>query len=231
MGRFARVAVPDYFYHVTHRGNRRARIFVGEEDREVYCAWLRKYCDLHALEVFAWCLMTNHVHLIVQPRHSSSLARALGNAHGKYAQWFNAHYGISGHLWQGRFFSTPLDEEHLWAAVRYVELNPVRAALVGQAQAWRWSSAAAHVQGGDDLLLSKGGPFAGGRIGDWASWLHEGVPAETIERIRTSTQTGRPCGNVSFVLAFEQRLERLLRPLEPGPKPRDADTLTDDFFS
>ena len=231
MGRFARVAVPEYYYHVTHRGNRRARIFLDDEDRDVYCAWLRKYCDRHGLDVFAWCLMTNHVHLLVQARGSDSLARALGNGHGKYAQWFNARYGLTGHLWAGRFFSAPMDDFHLWAAVRYIELNPVRAGLCLLAQEWKWSSAAAHVLGVTDALLSEGGPFVQGEVSDWSAWLHKGLDDETIKRIRLCTQTGRPCGEKAFLQGFEEKLERLLTPQKPGPKPRREDLVTEDMFS
>ena len=94
MAGLARVAVPGYCYHVTHRGNRRSRIFFEPEDREVYCAWLKKYCERYRLNIWAWCLMTNHVHLIVQPEEELSLSGALGHGDGKYAQWVNARYGL-----------------------------------------------------------------------------------------------------------------------------------------
>lgn len=127
-GTSCRVVVPQIPYHITHRGNRRARVFLQDGDREAYLAFLERYCHTHGLHLWAWCLMSNHIHLIAWPEHQHSISRALGNAHGKYAQWFNMQHGLSGHAWANRFYSTPLDDDHLWAAVRYVELNPVRAA-------------------------------------------------------------------------------------------------------
>jgi putative transposase len=230
MGRMARVAVPGYCYHITHRGNRRSRIFFEEGDQEAYCGWLKRYTERYALRIWAWCLMTNHIHLVAEPMGERSLARALGHGHGKYAQWVNARYGLSGHLWQGRFFSAAMDEEHLWQAVRYVELNPVRAGLVADARDWLWSSARAHISGQLDELLSPGGPLVG-LSEDWGSWLRRGVDEKTMQRIRLSTHTGRPCGDSGFVQLFEEQLNRLLQPQKPGPKRRLPDEMTEDLFA
>jgi putative transposase len=146
-------------------------------------------------------------------------------------EYYYAHCGLTGHLWVGRFFSAPMDDFHLWAAVRYVELNPVGAGLCSLAQEWKWSSAATHVSRGSDVLLSGGGPFVQGEVSDWGAWLHESLDDETVKRIRLSTQTGRPCGDKSFIEGFEEKLERLLTPQKPGPKPRREDLLTEDLFS
>jgi len=169
MARLARVVVPQIPYHITHRGNRRGRVFIDDADREAYLAFLERYCHAHGLHVWAWCLMGNHIHLVAWPEHQNSIARALGNAHGKYAQWFNGQHSLSGHVWANRFYSAPLDEEHLWAAARYVELNPVRADLVSQAEHYGWSSASMHCgtaparNSGNGGLLWPTNPFPGGR--------------------------------------------------------------------
>ncbi len=144
MGRFARVVAVDVPHHVTQRGNARQVILGSDEDRLTYLALLRQYSELHGMGLLGYCLMSNHVHLISVPHAQDALAQALKQAHGRYATYWNARRASSGHVWQGRFYSCPLDESHLWEALRYVELNPVRAGMVASAEEWRWSSARVH---------------------------------------------------------------------------------------
>ena len=181
------------------------------------------------MRIHAYCLMSNHVHLVAEPLQENSLALAIGHAHGKYAQWFNARHHLSGHLWEGRFFSCALDEAHLWAAVRYVEQNPARAGLAQQAQDWEWPDARAHCGLEQSTLLSAAGPFDG-QIEDWATWINSGLTPDACARIRAATQTGRPCGDESFIQVFEDKLNRLLNPQKPGPKPMANDDSTPDMF-
>ncbi len=115
-----------------------------DEDREVYREWLRDYAQKHQVEVLAYCLMTNHVHWVRVPRSAEALQQVLRPVHRRYAQRVNRERGWKGHRWQGRFFSSPLDETYLWAAIRYVERNPVRAGMIERAEEYRWSSAACH---------------------------------------------------------------------------------------
>ncbi len=237
--RLARVIVPGLPYHVTHRGNRRARVFFEVEDRDAYLAHLERYCRFHGLSIWSWCLMTNHIHLLVVPERKDSMSLALGNAHGKYAQWVNARHGLSGHLWANRFYSTALDADHLWAAVRYVELNPVRAGMMSRAEEYAWSSAAVHCGKAEDRnsgfggLLCDSSPFPG-RIASagWADWLAQGLDDRTLERIRRNTATGRPCGDDDFVTRLERDLDRILRPQQAGRKPKGSldPELTGDLF-
>jgi putative transposase len=149
MARLARVVSPDTPHHVTQRGNARQFILETDTDRLVYLDLLRRHGALHGLGLLGYCLMSNHVHLIVVPARHDSLRLALKHTHGRYAAYFNARFASSGHVWQGRFYSCPLDLPHLWAALRYTELNPVRAGMVADPAAYHWSSAAAHC--GDDL--------------------------------------------------------------------------------
>ena len=141
MPRLARIAVVNVAHHVTQRGNARQFILANDDERTVYLNLLRKYAELCELSLLGYCLMSNHVHLLVVPRKDDSLARALKQTHGRYASYWNATHRSSGHVWQGRFYSCPLDESHLWLALRYVELNPVRAAMVSRAELWPWSTA------------------------------------------------------------------------------------------
>jgi len=184
--------------------------------------------------------MGNHIHLVAWPEHEHSIARALGNAQGKYAQWFNAQHGLSGHVWANRFYSTPLDDEHLWAAVRYVELNPVRAGLVAQAEHYPWSSALVHCGLEPPRSAGHGGlywpttPFPGDvTSGQWSQWLHSVTKREHMERIRRSTMTGRPCGSKDFITRLEEELDRILQPQKTGRKPNQTTAIdhTDDLFA
>ena len=219
MGRVARIVVPGFPHHVTQRGNRGADIFEMDEDREAYLRFLKQYCDKRALSIWAYCLMSNHVHLVVVPQNKSSLSEGLRDAHTVYAMYFNSRTQLSGHVWQGRFFSCPLDESYLWAAVRYVELNPVRAQIVERADTYRWSSAAAHCGLRQDAVLSTAFPPAG-VIDDWSTWLHEALDdeEETYTSISRRTRTGRPCGSSEFLDQVEQLLDRTIRPKPRGPK-------------
>ena len=140
-------------HHVTQRGNRRQQTFFGEEDYQHYLELIWRFCRAEQVAIWAYCLMPNHVHLIVVPRSAESLRRAIGEAHRRYTRWINFREGWRGHLWQGRFASFVVDEDHLLTAARYVELNPVRAGLVQAPSRSRWSSGAAHLRGRDDVLV------------------------------------------------------------------------------
>ena len=140
-------------HHVTQRGNPRQQTFFGEEDYQHYLELMAQFCRAEQVAIWAYCLMPNHVHLIVVPQSAESLRRAIGEAHRRYTRRINFREGWRGHLWQGRFASFVMDEDHLLTAARYVELNPVRAGLVQAPSRYRWSSAAAHLRGRDDALV------------------------------------------------------------------------------
>lgn len=168
--------------------------------------------------------MSNHVHLLAIPEAENCLARALGRAHNDYARWLNMRRRETGHVWQNRFYSCPLDNAHQWEALRYVELNPVRAGLVQGAAEWRWSSAVLHV-GGPDQTSAVDCTDWNSRwsAGTWDAVLHRGIQdAVLLERIRTATRTGRPVGNEVFLASAEASLGRSLRPRKRGPKPKRA---------
>ncbi len=219
--RLARIVAPGYPHHITQRGNRRADVFFEPEDRRVYLSLLKRYADRYGLSIWAYCLMTNHVHLVGVPEKDDSLARTLRDAHQAYAVYQNHRMGESGHLWQGRFFSCVLDAVQQWTAVRYVEQNPVRAGMVGRAETYEWSSAAAHCGLRNDPILAPDFPPPG-EIDDWAAWL-EIVNTEQVAALRHRTKTGRPLGSEAFVDRLERLLDRALRPKKRGPKPQKRD--------
>ena len=145
MPRLARIVIPGLPHHVTQRGNNRQDVFFVDDDRHAYLEFLKRFCREHGVTVQGYCLMTNHVHLIITPPTEDAFARAIGVTHHRFTQYINALHGRSGHLWQNRFHSCPMDEAHLVNALRYVERNPVRAKMVRRAWRRPWSSALAHV--------------------------------------------------------------------------------------
>ena len=198
-------------FHVTHRGNHKKDIFDDDQDRRLYLDLLRRYATRFEMLVWAYCLMGNHIHLIVVGRSRTSIPRAVGNAHREFSRHRNQARRVTGHLWANRFFSMALDEPHLWAAIRYVELNPVRAGIVDDATAFRWSSSRAHAALTRDVLLDPNRPFPG-PIGNWRQWLASGLEDETLIRLRKNTASGSPTGDEEFVAAIERRLKRRVRP-------------------
>ncbi len=220
MPRIARVVAPGFPHHVTQRGNRRQRTFFGDGDYNAYIELMAQWCASCGVQVWAYCLMPNHVHLIVVPASEDSLRRAIGESHRRYTRRVNFRKRWRGHLWQGRFGSCVLDEQHLLAAARYVEMNPVKAGLVERPQDYAWSSAAAHLRKRDDRLVRVEPLLA--LAGPWRRLRAQRSAPETIERLRTHERTGRPLGTDTFLAKLERRLNRTLRPRKAGRKPKHA---------
>jgi putative transposase len=221
MARLARVVIPGHPHHVTQRGNGGARTFFGDDDYALYRDLLAAHCRAAAVEVWAWCLMPNHVHLILVPTDQDGLRRALARVHRAYAGIIQARRKRSGHFWQGRFGAVAMDEDYLAAALRYVALNPVRARLVGRAQDWRWSSTRAHLRGRDDGLTALQ-PIKD-RFPRFADLLATEAAPEAFERLRAAESIGRPLGSDRFLARLERRTGRTLKPARRGPKPAGAD--------
>jgi putative transposase len=220
MSRLARIVVPGLPHHVTQRGNRREAIFFEAGDQEVYRDLLAEQTRKHAVGVWAYCLMPNHVHLILTPADETGLSRAVGEAHRRYTNFINARGRWTGHLFQSRFSSVAMDEDHLIAAVRYVSLNPVRARLVARAERWPWSSVRAHLAGADDALASVGPVLA--RVERFADLLDSDADDPGFRPLRAAEGTGRPVGGADFIADLERRLGRPTAKRAPGRKPRAA---------
>ena len=217
MPRAARVVIPGCPHHITQRGNNRQDVFFVDDDRRVYLDLLRKASERFGLDVIGYCLLTNHLHLVATPKTADSLADALKWTHQLYAQYVNRMHGRTGHLWEGRFYSCPLDENHYWTALIYVDRNPVRAKLVRRAWRWPWSSAAAHCgyAGGAGLLdLAAWEKALPGW--DYSTALTRPQDEKTVTRLRLSTSRGRPLGSDSFISKLERTLGRRLRALPRG---------------
>jgi len=216
MARMARVVVPGVPHHVTQRGVRKNDVFFCHDDYELYISLLSEFCKKSGTEIWSYCLMTNHIHLVMVPSHEDGLRASLGEAHRRYTRHINKREKCRGHLWQERFHSFPMDEHYLLAAVRYVELNPVHANMVDRPQDYRWSSAKAHLTGQNDKLVNVAPMLE--RVPNWQTYLDDDLNDATIDIIRTHTQTGRPLGEDSFVDMLELQLDKVLRPLKQGRK-------------
>ena len=217
MARLARIVAVNVAHHVTQRGNARQFILAADSERLVYLQLLRQYVELHELALLGYCLMSNHVHLVVVPQKVEALALALKQTHGRYASYWNAAHRSSGHVWQGRFYSCPLDEDHLWIALRYAECNPVRAGLVGKAERWRWSSAAAHCGDGEaETALEMARWAKRWSAASWREYLDREEKEAEIAAIRKCTHTGRPLGTEEFLGELEQATLRRLAPQKGG---------------
>jgi putative transposase len=221
MARIARVVAKGVPHHVTQRGNGRQIVFDDPQDHRIYLKLLKRYAEEHSLRVWAWCLMSNHIHLLAVPETGRSLVRTLGRTHAEYARYRNARLASCGHIWQARYYSCPVDAWSVWDVIAYIERNPVRAGMVGSAEDYQWSSARAHISGQDDsgwLDMSRWREhYTGAR---WRDALRVGVNEEALgERIRVATRTGRPLGSAEFIEGLERAANRQLRPRSVG-RPR-----------
>ena len=229
MARLARIVIPGVAHHVTQRGNRRMPVFFGDDDRRRYLALIGEGCAKAAVRCLAWCLMDNHIHLVLVPEGPDGLRAGLGEAHRRYTRHVNAREGWSGYLFQGRFASYPMDQAHLMAALRYVERNPVAAGLVAQAEDWAWSSARSHIAG----ERAPGDPLTDlaaltGLIPNWRAMLRHGLEAgaldprgeQVAQAIEQRLATGRPLGTAPWIALQAANLGRALTPGKRGRRAR-----------
>ena len=212
MPRQARVVFPNIPHHIIQRGNRREDVFFSDSDRKQYLEWLKEYCKEYKVEILAYCLMTNHIHLLAVPTTEDGLQRVLKPLHMRYAQKINRERGWKGHFWQGRYFSSPLDGEYLLFTTRYIERNPIRVKKVRKAENYKWSSARGHcgiIQ--DDILTKKMkwlNKYKG--IDNWRQWLSIKEEKEKTDLIRRNTEKGIPTGSGRFIRRLEKLADRVL---------------------
>ena len=194
MARLPRIVIPNIPHHVTQRGNRRMQTFFEREDYEYYLKLMSVASKKFNIRFLAYCLMPNHIHLLVIPPKQESLRLAISYIHEKYSKFINEKKKWKGHLWQGRFFSVPLDAQHFEACVPYIELNPVRAGLIDKANEYEWSSAYS--------------------VQNYLNQNNEVL----FEAIRKSSKTGRPCGSKEFIKKLEEESGVNLTPQKRGVK-------------
>ena len=219
MARMARIVIPGYPHHVTQRGNRRQKTFFSADDYQLYIELLAEAKQAAGVSIWAYCLMPNHVHIIAVPDEEDGLAGLFSDSHRRYSRHINFREGWRGHLWQERFHSFVMDQQHLMAAVRYVELNPVRARLCNNPQDWPWSSASAHLNNKDDALVTVAPMLH--LVSNWNDYLEIADSAASLNKIRQHSRSGRPAGNNRFIDQLELLSGRELHRKKPGPKAID----------
>ena len=224
MPRVARIVGIGYLHHVVQRGNNREEVFFDKEDYKRYLSFLKRYSKERKSPILAYCLMSNHVHLLVRPLEELSLPKMMQGLALCYTQYFNRKYNRSGRLWECRYHSSVIDEEgYLWAVSRYIEKNPVRAGTVRKSEKYPYSSAPAHILGKKDPVLGEA-LFDDKEISNYKRFMLEEEKEEELERIRRQTRLGKPLGDEKFLDILCRRLNRDLifrprgRPKKEGKK-------------
>jgi len=222
MARLARVVAAGSPHLVTQRGNRGQKVFFSESDYELYLQLLAEGAEGARTQVWAYALLPDRVHLLLVPSDEDGLRAALGESHRRYTRAINDRKNWRGFLWQGRFASFPMDDGHLLACAKFVEMSPVLRKLARRPRDWSWSSARAHLAGRDDRVVHAKPLLE--RVRNWRSFLEDPLTGEEREAIRAHESTGRPLGSPAFVARLEKRLGRTLARQKPGPKPRKPRT-------
>lgn len=222
MPRPPRVVIPGYPHHIIQRGVRRSDVFFDIEDRKCYLKLLQKYSNIHGIKTLSYCLMTNHVHHIMIPRDKNSFENTFRDLDSEYATYVNKKQNCSGHLWQARYFSSVMDDDYLSVALRYVELNPVRAGMVQNAEDYIWSSAPAHVRGHFDPVLAVDETW-NSRLNEftdnWGEWLRSELCQKKVNFLRVRTAKGAPSASDYFIEQLEEQTGLKLKP-RPQGRPR-----------
>src|SRR3990170_2269426 len=219
MPRIARAVATGFPHHVIQRGNNKEKVFFDKKDREKYLSLLKKYADKWDSPILAYCLMNNHVHLLMKPKEEESLYKMMQGITLCYTQYINRTYKRTGRLWESRYHSCIVDKEkYLWAVARYIEQNPMRARIVKKAEDYPYSSAKAHIDGVKDEILGEA-LFEGRQREDYIELMKASIKEEEINNIRNHTRNGRPVGSESFIEKMERKLDRIFKS-KPRGRPK-----------
>ena len=217
MARLARVILPNFPHHILQRGNRGQDVFFKEEDYEYYLELLKQWCRHERIKILGYCLMSNHIHLVLKPCKRSNVSKAVGEVHRRYTQMINLRENWRGYLWQGRFSSFPMDKPYLLKTLAYVDLNPVKANIVKSPYDYPYSSAKAHKEGQDPRDIIKPSQLQV-ICCDWEAYLKQ-AQKQSISELQAHNRTGRPLGSDRFIKRAEKLLNRDdLMKKKPGPK-------------
>ena len=219
MPRIARAVAIGFPHHVIQRGNNREKIFFAVQTRGKYLAWLEEYARKCEVRILAYCLMTNHVHLLLKPDKTESLAKMMQGINLCYTQYINKRYKRTGRLFEGRYHSCIVDEEnYLWSVARYIEQNPLRAKMVSQPEDYPYSSGRAHISGAKDEVLNEA-LFSDEERAEYVKFIKAPVPEEEINKIRFTVKRGKPLGDNKFIKEMARRLKKDFEMKAPG-RPR-----------
>ena len=216
MARLARVVVPGLPHHVTQQGNHREAVFFNDGDYRAYLDLVTSAAKASGTEIWAYCLTPNQVQFIMTPSHPDGLRATFAEAHRRYSARIHSRLKLTGHLWQGRFSSTPMDERHLMAAARYIAMNPVVNGMVKRARDWKWASTRALLAGVDNGVVITAPILA--RAEDFARLLRSAKDEVATRALLSSRTTGRPVGSADWVKALEVQTGRGLAAGKRGPK-------------
>lgn len=226
MPRTSRIVIPDHPHHIIHRGHNRQPVFISDEDYRYYLDNLLEWKNELKCRLYAYCLMTNHVHLILDPgENETNLAKLMKRVAGRQTRYVNKLEKRTGTLWEGRYKSSPISaDSYLMACCRYIELNPVRACLVEHPGSYRWSSYAEKT--GNQSKIVDEDPFYLGLSNDaenrklkYAEWLLSAIPEGEWELIRSASQRGQLTGESKFYDLVADRLGQRIEARKPG-RPR-----------
>lgn len=218
VSRTPRIVLPGHPHHVTQRGARRQKVFFMDYDRNLYLDMLSFYCKRFDVRLVGYCLMDNHVHHLLIPDREESLSKVFHPLHRCYANEINQRHGWTGHLWQERFYSCPVEQAYLTMVARYIDCNPVRAGIVKDPVDYQWSSAQAHcgLTVNKKLNPDKVSLKLFAEEGDWHDFLLKNEDPVNIQKLEEATQRYLPYGSEQFISDLEGKLGRCLRPRAPG---------------
>ena len=217
MPRTARAAVGGLCYHVLNRGNARAEVFHKPEDFDAFIGLFAPACERLRMRILGWCLMPNHFHLVLRPYDDGDLGRWMQWLMTSHVRRYHKHYHGDGHVWQGRYKAFPIQQDdHLTSVLRYVERNPLRAALVDRAERWRWSSLALRTQRPPPTILA---PSPVKLPRNWCDLVNRPQTESELAALRRSVTRGTPLGNPTWQRRTADRLG-LEQSLRPRGRPR-----------
>ncbi|MBM4348463.1 MAG: transposase [Deltaproteobacteria bacterium] len=221
MPRIARIVGVGFPHHIIQRGNNRERVFTVSADYEKYLSFLLKYSEEKETAVLAYCLMPNHTHLLVKPEKEEALPKMMQGITLSYSKYFNGENGRTGRLWECRYYSSVIDaDSYLWAVIKYIENNPVRAGIVQRPEDYSYSSAKAHILGKKDPLL-KEPLFNISELNEYREFIRSEQEKKVVEEIRKQTRSGKPLGDPQFLITLSERLGSSLS-FKPKGRPKKA---------
>jgi putative transposase len=221
MSRIARIVGVGFPHHIIQRGNNRERVFTVSVDYEKYLSFLLKYSDEKEVAVLAYCLMPNHIHLLVKPAGEEALSKMMQGTTLCYSKYFNRENGRTGRLWECRYYSSVIDvESYLWAVSKYIENNPVRAGFVKRPEDYLYSSARAHILDKKAPLL-KEPLFDKSELDEYREFIRAEQENKVLEEIRKQTISGKPLGGPQFLVTLSERLGYSLS-FKPKGRPKKS---------
>jgi len=214
MPRKPRFFLPGLPVHIVQRGHSREPVFFADEDYRAYLGWLKEGAERYRVEIHAYVLMTNHIHILATAGDTDGITRMMQYVGRWYVPYINHTYGSSGSIWEGRYKASLIhDEEYLLSCMRYIELNPVRAEMVRSPAHYRWSSYRHNGQGKEDALVTPHalymalGKTPADRLTAYKALFKAHLDEGVLDDIRSAWQSGTPLGNDFFRQKVEAKLK------------------------